>query len=52
MDIPISGHCDERFSAVRDAFASTAFGHVMNHVNPSWPSTRNRALIDAVYASP
>jgi len=25
---------------------------VMNHVNPSWPSTRNRALIDAVYASP
>ena len=27
-----------------------AFGYVMNHVIPRWQSTRNRALIDAVYA--
>jgi CubicO group peptidase (beta-lactamase class C family) len=28
-----------------------AFGYVMNHVIPRWQSTRNRALIDAVYSS-
>ena len=27
-----------------------AFGYVMNHVIPRWQSTRNRALIDALYA--
>ena len=27
------------------------FGYVMNHVIPRWQSTRNRALIDAVYAA-
>ncbi len=26
------------------------FGYVMNHVIPRWQSTRNRALIDAVYS--
>ena len=26
-----------------------AFGYVMNHVIPRWQSTRNRALIDALY---
>ena len=25
------------------------FGYVMNHVVPRWQSTRNRALIDALY---
>lgn len=34
-----------------DPDASVAFGYVMNHVIPRWQSTRNRALIDAVYAS-
>jgi CubicO group peptidase (beta-lactamase class C family) len=28
-----------------------ALGYVMNHVIPRWQSTRNRALIDAVYRS-
>ena len=27
-----------------------AFGYVMNHVIPRWQSSRNRALIDALYA--
>jgi CubicO group peptidase (beta-lactamase class C family) len=27
-----------------------AFGYVMNHVIPRWQSTRNRALVDALYA--
>jgi CubicO group peptidase (beta-lactamase class C family) len=34
-----------------DPVAGVAFGYVMNHVIPRWQSTRNRALIDAVYAS-
>jgi CubicO group peptidase (beta-lactamase class C family) len=34
-----------------DPTARVAFGYVMNHVIPRWQSTRNRALIDAVYAS-
>ncbi len=34
-----------------DPQAGIAFGYVMNHVIPRWQSTRNRALIDAVYAS-
>ncbi len=34
-----------------DPDAGVAFGYVMNHVIPRWQSTRNRALIDAVYAS-
>ena len=33
-----------------DPDAGIAFGYVMNHVIPRWQSTRNRALIDAVYA--
>jgi CubicO group peptidase (beta-lactamase class C family) len=33
-----------------DPDAGVAFGYVMNHVIPRWQSTRNRALIDAVYA--
>ncbi len=28
-----------------------AFGYTMNRAGPSWQNTRNRALIDAVYAS-
>ncbi len=28
-----------------------AFGYVMNHVIPRWQSPRNRALVDALYAS-
>ncbi len=28
-----------------------AFGYAMNHVIPRWQSTRNRALVDALYAS-
>ena len=32
-----------------DPRAGVAFGYVMNHVIPRWQSTRNRALIDAVY---
>ena len=34
-----------------DPDAEVAFGYVMNHVIPRWQSDRNRALIDAVYAS-
>jgi CubicO group peptidase (beta-lactamase class C family) len=34
-----------------DPVGVVAFGYVMNHVIPRWQSTRNRALIDAVYAS-
>lgn len=33
-----------------DPDAGVAFGYVMNHLIPRWQSTRNRALIDAVYA--
>ena len=32
-----------------DPDARVAFGYVMNHVIPRWRSTRNLALIDAVY---
>ena len=34
-----------------DPEAWVVFGYVMNHVIPRWQSTRNRSLIDAVYAS-
>jgi CubicO group peptidase (beta-lactamase class C family) len=34
-----------------DPESGIAFGYVMNHVIPRWQSTRNRALIDAVYRS-
>jgi CubicO group peptidase (beta-lactamase class C family) len=34
-----------------DPDAGVSFGYVMNHVIPRWQSTRNRALIDAVYRS-
>lgn len=34
-----------------DPDGGVAFGYVMNHVVPRWQSTRNRALIDAVYRS-
>ena len=34
-----------------DPQAGVAFGYVMNHVIPRWQSSRNRALIDAVYRS-
>jgi CubicO group peptidase (beta-lactamase class C family) len=34
-----------------DPTAQVAFGYVMNDVVPRWQSTRNRALIGAVYAS-
>jgi CubicO group peptidase (beta-lactamase class C family) len=34
-----------------DPDAGLAFGYVMNDVVPRWQSTRNRALMDAVYAS-
>lgn len=34
-----------------DPDAGLAFGYVMNHVVPRWRSTRNQALVDAVYAS-
>lgn len=34
-----------------DPARSVAFGYVMNHVIPRWQSTRNRALIDALYDS-
>jgi CubicO group peptidase (beta-lactamase class C family) len=33
-----------------DPERSVAFGYVMNHVVPRWQSTRNRALIDALYS--
>jgi CubicO group peptidase (beta-lactamase class C family) len=32
-----------------DPDAGVAFGYVMNHVIPRWQSTRNRALMEAVY---
>jgi CubicO group peptidase (beta-lactamase class C family) len=32
-----------------DPDAGVAFGYVMNHVIPRWQSSRNRALVDAVY---
>jgi len=34
-----------------DPAARVAFGYVMNDVIPRWQSTRNRALVDAVYAA-
>ena len=34
-----------------DPVGEVAFGYVMNQVVPRWQSTRNRALIDAVYVS-
>jgi CubicO group peptidase (beta-lactamase class C family) len=34
-----------------DPAGGIAFGYVMNHVIPRWQSTRNRALIDALYLS-
>lgn len=34
-----------------DPDSGVALGYVMNHVIPRWQSTRNRALIDAVFAS-
>jgi CubicO group peptidase (beta-lactamase class C family) len=34
-----------------DPDGGISFGYVMNHVIPRWQSTRNRALIDAVYQS-
>jgi CubicO group peptidase (beta-lactamase class C family) len=34
-----------------DPDAGIAFGYVMNHVIPRWQSTRNRSLMNAVYAS-
>lgn len=34
-----------------DPGAGVAFGYVMNDVIPRWQSSRNRALIDALYAS-
>ena len=34
-----------------DPDAGIAFGYVMNHVIPRWQSSRNRALIDALYES-
>ena len=33
-----------------DRDANVAFGYVMNAVKPRWQNSRNRALIDAVYA--
>jgi CubicO group peptidase (beta-lactamase class C family) len=33
-----------------DPVAGVAFGYVMNDVIPRWQSTRNRRLVDAVYA--
>jgi CubicO group peptidase (beta-lactamase class C family) len=32
-----------------DPDAGIAFGYVMNHVIPRWQSSRNRALIEALY---
>jgi len=34
-----------------DPDAGVAFGYVMNHVIPRWQSSRNRALVDALYRS-
>lgn len=33
-----------------DPVGGIAFGYVMNHVIPRWQSTRNRALVDTLYA--
>jgi CubicO group peptidase (beta-lactamase class C family) len=33
-----------------DPDAGVAFGYVMNHLIPRWQSSRNRALVDALYA--
>ncbi len=33
-----------------DPDARVAFGYVMNHVVPRWQSSRNRSLVDALYA--
>ncbi|HET9729863.1 MAG TPA: serine hydrolase domain-containing protein [Acidimicrobiia bacterium] len=33
-----------------DPVAGVAFGYVMNAVKPRWQNSRNRALVDAVYA--
>ena len=33
-----------------DPEAGIAFGYTMNHVIPRWQSSRNRALIDALYS--
>lgn len=33
-----------------DPVSGIAFGYAMNHVIPRWQSSRNRSLIDAVYA--
>ena len=35
-----------------DPDAGIAFGYVMNHVIPRWQSTRNRAIIEALYGVP
>jgi CubicO group peptidase (beta-lactamase class C family) len=34
-----------------DPAAGVAFGYAMNHVIPRWQSSRNRALIGALYGS-
>ncbi len=34
-----------------DPDAGLALGYVINHVIPRWRSTRNQALLDAVYRS-
>ena len=34
-----------------DPETGVAFGYAMNHVIPRWQSSRNRALIDALYRS-
>jgi CubicO group peptidase (beta-lactamase class C family) len=34
-----------------DPDAQVAFGYAMNHVIPRWQSDRNRALVDALYAT-
>ena len=34
-----------------DPDRGVAFGYVMNHVIPRWQSTRNRSLIDSLYAA-
>jgi len=38
-------------SGFADPEAGIAFGYVMNHMIPRWQSTRNRSLMDSVYAS-
>jgi CubicO group peptidase (beta-lactamase class C family) len=34
-----------------DPHSGVAFGYVMNHVIPRWQSSRNRALVDALYGA-